>query len=154
MKIEKRIKPAFTVIGKEGSTFDGKGFVQKLWNDANSHFDEVQSLVKLDENGKLVGIWGAMNDFSYSFKPWEDNYSNGLYLAGVECHDDAKAPKGWSKWTIPGYEYLCVEIENGISFNDVINYMNENNIDLAGAVHDFTNPSNGKNYMFFPIRKL
>ncbi len=25
---------------------------------------------------------------------------------------------------------------------------------LAGAVHDFTDPKTGKNYMFFPIRKL
>ena len=78
---------------------------------------------------------------------------NLLILTGLSAYT-AQAQEGWTKWTIPGYEYLCVEIENGISFNDVINYMNENNIDLAGAVHDFTNPSNGKNYMFFPIRKL
>ena len=63
MIIEKRTKPTFTVIGKEGSTLDGKGFVQKLWNDANSHFDEVQSLAKKDENGKLVGIWGGNDGF-------------------------------------------------------------------------------------------
>lgn len=32
-------------------------------------------------------------------------------LAGVECNDDAKAPDGWTKWRIPGYEYICVERE-------------------------------------------
>ena len=88
MKIEKRIKPSFSVMGKEGSTLDGQGFIQKLWEDANSHFGEVQSLAKKDEHGDLVGIWGAMSDFSRSFKPWDDNFSKGLYLAGVECVDE------------------------------------------------------------------
>lgn len=38
MKIEKCMKEAFVVIGKEGSTLDENDFVQKLWEDANSHF--------------------------------------------------------------------------------------------------------------------
>ena len=33
----KVIKEEFVVIGKEGSTSDGEGFIQKLWNDANGH---------------------------------------------------------------------------------------------------------------------
>ena len=37
----KVIKKAFVVIGKEGSTLDGAGFIQKLWDDANGHFSEV-----------------------------------------------------------------------------------------------------------------
>ena len=98
MKIEKQMKSSFSVIGKEGSTLDGQGFIQKLWEDANSHFDEVQSLAKRDENGNLVGIWGAMSDCTHSFKPWEENFSKGLYLAGIECTDDAQAPDGWTKW--------------------------------------------------------
>lgn len=35
MKMEKCIKKSFIVIGKEGSTFDGEGFIRKLWDDAN-----------------------------------------------------------------------------------------------------------------------
>lgn len=153
MKIEKCIKSSFSVIGKEGSTSDGQGFIQKLWEDANSHFSEVQPLAKKDENGNLVGIWGAMSDFTHSFQPWEDNFTKGLYLAGVECMDDAVAPDGWTKWTIPGYEYLCVAVESESTFADTLNYMTANGIFLVGAVHDFTCPSSGKNYMFFPIRK-
>ncbi len=151
MKIEKRIKPSFSVIGKEGSTLDGQGFIQKLWEDANAHFAEVQSFAKKDENGNLVGVWGAMSDFSHSFRPWEDNFTKGLYLAGVECADDAQPPKGWTKWTIPGYEYLCVEVESESTFADTLNYMIANGILLVGAVHDFTCPTSGKNYMYFPI---
>ena len=77
-----------------GSTLDGEGFIQKLWNDANSHFSEVANLAKKDTNGNIVGIWGAMSDISGSFKPWEDNFRKGLYLTGVECVDDADAPDG------------------------------------------------------------
>lgn len=57
MKIEKCIKKAFVVIGKEGSTLDGQGFIQQLWADANAHFSEVQPFAKTDQNGHLVGIW-------------------------------------------------------------------------------------------------
>ena len=151
MKIEKCVKPSFSVIGKEGSTSDGQGFIQQLWEDANSHFSEVQPLAKKDENGNLVGVWGAMSDYSRSFKPWEDNFSKGLYLAGVECVDGATVPDGWTKWTIPGYEYLCAEVESESTFSDVLEYMNANGILLVGAVHDFTCPTSGKNYMYFPI---
>ena len=154
MKIETRIKPSFSVIGKEGSTADGQGFVQRLWEDANSHFSEVQPLAKKDENGNLVGVWGVMSDCSRAFLPWEDNFSKGLYLAGVECVDDARAPEGWTKWTVPGYEYLCAEVESENTFSEMLEYMQANNIALVGAVHDFTCPTSGKNYMYFPIRKL
>lgn len=154
MKIEKCTKEAFVVIGKEGSTLDGNDFIQKLWADANSHFNEVQHLAKMDETGNIVGIWGAMSDFSHSFKPWEDSFSRGLYLAGVECDDSAEAPEGWTKWVIPGYEYIYVECKDGNTFPQVIAYMNENDIPLMGAVHDFTCPQTGKNYMFFPIKIL
>lgn len=153
MKIRKCVKEAFAVIGKEGSTLDGEHFIQRLWDDANSHFEEVQHLAKRDENGNLCGIWGAMSDFSRSFHPWED-FNKGLYLAGVECTDDAQAPNGWTKWIIPGYEYIYVESESSDTFSKAMAYMNENNIALVGAVHDFTCPGTGKNYMFFPIRKL
>ena len=153
MKIQKCTKESFVVIGKEGSTSDGAGFIQGLWNDANSHFGEVQHLAKKDENGNIIGIWGAMTDFSRAFNPWED-FSKGLYLAGVECSDDTEAPDGWTKWIIPGYEYICVERENEDTFSKAIKYLEENALSLVGAVHDFTCPQTGKNYIFFPIRKL
>ena len=154
MNIQICIKESFTVIGKEGSTKDGAGFIQRLWEDANGHFGEVAKLAKKDEEGNLLGIWGAMSDFSHSFLPWEEGFSQGLYLAGVECEDTAEVPEGWTKWTIPGYEYVYVECEGGDTFPQALNYLAENKLTLVGAVHDFTCPETGKNYMFFPIRKL
>ena len=154
MNIETRIKPSFSIIGKEGATTDGPGFIQALWADANAHFQEIESCAKRDTHGNLVGIWGAMSDFSRSFQPWEDNFSKGRYLAGVECNADALPPAGWSKWTIPGYEYLCAEVEDSNTFLQVLDYLHTHSIPLAGAVHDFTCPSSGKNYLFFPIKTL
>ena len=94
-----------------------------------------------------------MSDFSRTFKPWE-NFSEGLYLASAECIDEAEAPKGWTKWVIPGFEYLYVECESQNTFSDMLQYLNDNGIPLAGAVHDFTCPQTGKSYMFFPIKRL
>ena len=49
MNIERFEKASFVVVGKKGSTLDGAGFIQRLWDDANSHFGEVQHLAKRDE---------------------------------------------------------------------------------------------------------
>ena len=62
-----------------GSTLDGEGFIQKLWNDANSHFSEVANLAKKDTNGNIVGIWGAMSDISGSFKPFSFTVTNNKF---------------------------------------------------------------------------
>ena len=153
MKLERRVKGAFTVIGKEGSTRDGDGFIRRLWDDANAHFKQVSGLAKRDERGDLVGIWGAMSDFSRAFMPWED-FSRGLYLAGVECVDGAEAPDGWTKWVVPGCEYLCAPREGEASFAQVVAPMKANGIALVGAAHDFSDPRTGVDYMYFPIRRL
>lgn len=149
----KVIKEKFVVIGKEGSTSDGDGFIQKLWDDADSHFSEIAHLAKRDAKGSIVGIWGAMSDSSRSFKPWEDGFRKGLYLAGVECDDHAEAPDGWTKWIVPGYEYMVAENHKGV-FEKIIRQMSEDGISLAGAVHDYTDPATGKSYLYFPIREV
>ena len=45
MKIERCTKPAFVVIGKEGSTLDGPGFIQKLWADANAQTRDLVAAI-------------------------------------------------------------------------------------------------------------
>ena len=154
MKIDRRVKESFTVIGKEGSTEDGEGFIKRLWDEANARFGEVETLAKRDEEGGLAGIWGVMSDLSRSFRPWEDNFTKGLYLAGIEAKDEAEAPEGWVKWVIPSYEYLYTEEDGPDTFGRVISYMEENGISLAGAAFDFNCPQDGKSYLFFPVRRL
>jgi predicted transcriptional regulator YdeE len=154
MNIQKCVKQSFSVIGKLGSTNDGDGFIQKLWKDAESNFNEVAELAKKDDNGHFVGFWGAMSDLSGSFMPWKDNFSKGLYLAGVEVENDTLPPQGWEKWTMPSSEYLTVKNEGTDIFEKMIEYMKNNNIKLVGAVYDFTNPQTGQGYMYFPIQRL
>lgn len=152
MSISRIVKKEFTVIGIEGSTNDGNGFIAKLWNEANSRFAEIMHLCKRDEDGNFVGFWGAMSDFSHSFKSWE-GFSQGLYLAGAECDDKAEAPSGWTKWVVPSFEYLCFDCEE-FEFVQAIDYVNNHGFHLVGAVHDFTDPRTGKGYIYVPIKKL
>ncbi len=154
MNIQRSIKTSFTVIGKEGSTTDGEGFIQKLWADANAHFPEIEHLAKRNTNGELAGIWGAMSDFSRSFQPWEYGFREGLYLAGCECEDNAEAPEGWTKWVVPAYEYLYTEQEDENTFRKLLAYLFQHQFPMAGAAQDYTDPKTGKNYIFIPIRKL
>lgn len=157
MEIKKCIKESFSVIGKEGSTKDGSDFVGRLWEDANNHFSEIKALAKKDENGSILGIWGLMSDFSRSLMPWEENFTKGLYLAGVEVMNNIEAPENWVKWTVPTFEYLYVRVDKEYdnSFSYVLNYMKTNDIKLEGAVFDYNCPEeNGQLYLFFPIRRL
>ena len=152
--MERIIKPAFAVIGIEGSTEDGPCFISGLWNEANSRFGEVAHLAKTNPDGSLCGIWGAMTDMSRSFRPWEDDFSRGLYLAGVEVRDDAQPPRGWTRWDVPGYEYIRLERDNQFCFARGLALLRDEGLSLAGAVHDFTDPATGTGYMLFPIRRL
>lgn len=152
--MEHIIKSAFSVIGMEGSTDAGPSFIQALWDKANGRFGEVAPLAKVHPDGSLAGVWGVMSDLSRSFAPWEDGFTKGLYLAGVEVRDDALPPEGWTKWVIPGFEYVRVENAAPDVFPRTLEALDEEGLTLAGAVHDFTDPATGKNYMLFPIRKL
>lgn len=151
MAVLKVVKPGFTVIGIEGSTDDGEGFIEKLWSQANSRFSEIEPLCKRDSDGAFVGFWGAMSDLSRSFKPWE-GFSKGLYLAGAECVDEAEPPAGWTKWVVPCFEYLCFDCEE-FAFSLAIDYVKENGFSVAGAVHDHIDPRTGKGYIYVPIRR-
>lgn len=155
MEIKSCTMPSFSVVGKEGSTNDGENFVKNLWEDANSHFNEVSELAQKDEDGNLLGVWGLMSDFSRNFQPWEDNFSKGLYLAGVQVEEDATPPENWVKWTVPSYEYLYVKVESeyGTALKEGIEYMKANNLKLAGAIFDYNCPlENGQLYLFFPVK--
>lgn len=154
MDIKRCTKESFAVIGREGSTLDGKNFIQKLWDDVDSHFNEISDLALKDINGNIVGRWGLTSDFNHNLKPWEENYRRGLYLAGVECKLDADVPYGWTKWIVPSYEYIYVEIKDQDTFIRTIFYLDSNNIPLIGGVNKYYSPITKKDYLFFPIKKI
>lgn len=147
--------PEITVIGREGLCTEEKNIAGELWAQANGHFAEVAALGKKTPDGAYAGFWGAMSDESRSFRPWENGFRRGLYLAGVETEADAEAPEGWTKWVLPARTYLVAEVTPetyGEVFREVIQSMiPARGLRLCGAVCDFTEPSTGKNRLYFPV---
>lgn len=147
--------PEIAIIGKEGFCTEESNIVQNLWKQANEHFDEVSELGMKDKDGSFVGFWGAMSDETMSFMPWANNFTRGYYLAGVEVDKKEEAPEGWKKWVMPARKYLVTEVmfEHYMeTFKDVLeNQIPVRNMKLSGAACDYTEPSTGKNYIFFPV---
>ena len=147
--------PKIAIIGREGLCTKEKNVVQELWQQANANFSDVAELGMKNADGSYVGFWGAMSDVTRSFQPWEDGFTRGLYLAGVEVNEDALVPDGWVKWVLPARKYLVTEVtpeSYGEIFRNVIDSLiPELGMKLAGAVCDFTEPATGQNKLFFPV---
>ena len=147
--------PQIAIIGKEGLCTKEKNVVQDLWQQANSNFSEIAELGMKNADGSYVGFWGAMSDEKRFFLPWTEDFSRGLYLAGLEVHEDTPVPAGWVKWVMPARKYLVTEVtpdSYGEIFRSVMNSLvPELGMKLAGAVCDFTEPATGQNKLFFPV---
>ena len=146
--------PRVAIIGKEGLCTRGQNAAPGLWAEANAHFAEVADLGMKDPDGSYTGFWGAMSDKGRNFLPWEDDFTTGLYLAGVEVPENAQAPEGWAKWVLPARRYLAVEVEPeryADIFAETLRSLPERHLRLAGAVCDFTDPGTGKSSLFFPV---
>ena len=52
------------------------------------------------------------------------------------------------------YEYLKADCDQPDSFPRAMAHLAEIGLSLAGAVHDFTDPRTGRNYLMIPIRKI
>lgn len=152
--MERWIKPGFTVIGREGSTEDGPGFVDKLWTDANWYFREIADLVKMNPDGHMTGLWGAMTDTARRFLPWEEDFSRGLYLAGAECGEAAQPPEGWVRWDVPGFEYVRIRMDGPEAFRRGLELLAAEGLTLVGAVQEYTDMAQARTYLCYPIRRL
>ena len=149
--------PAVSLIGMEGEAQPGCSPAPALWERANARFGEVEALTLRDEKGAPVGIWGAMSDLSRSFLPWEDGFSRGLYLAGVQVPPEALPPEGWVKWTLPAFACLGVRAEGdyGAAFQAGLDGLKRRGLTLAGAVQECRRPAeDGKLYLYFPFKRL
>lgn len=157
--VEILVKQRFSVIGKmgEGLSSESARWIPPLWQEANRSFGEIGHLAKLDAEGSIVGIWGAMSDYGGNFARWKEG---GKYLAGCEVADDALPPAGWTKWTIPAFRYAVSKCTQE-SYQDMLNYMvsdylPRNNNPIVGAIHEYYDPrdSNGELYLYVPIEKM
>ena len=69
-----------------------------------------------------------MHEYHRDNQPWRtyvdvriEGKTLPVGLEGVECLDEAQPPEGWTKWNIPGYEYLCAKVETENTFSEVKN---------------------------------
>ena len=147
MILRREILPAFAVIGMEGSTQEGEGFVARLWTKANARFDEIAPLIS-----GTPRLWGLMTGPNRDFMPWEDGFSRGLYLAGVEAPLDAQPPEGWAKWISPAYEYAVCPMDSPDSFAQALADLAKEGLSLAGAAYDHN--ADGQSLVYLPISRL
>ena len=142
--------PPFSVVGFEGSTAAGDNLVPQLWDQAEKRLGDV--FPSLKKRSIFPIYWGLMSDFSRSFKPWENNYSQGLYLAGFELEDTRLIPpEGWVKWDVPAQTYLALRLEGdyrsvlekGLALIESHGYV------LSGALFD--HGENGEMWLYFPV---
>lgn len=150
--------PEIAIIGKEGLCTEEANIVQDLWKQANENFDEVLGLGRKEKNGVFAGFWGAMSDETMSFMPWTCNFTRGYYLAGIEVTKDAQAPDGWKKWILPARKNLVTEVMFDHYMETFIGVLESEipsrSMKLSGAACDYTEPSTGKNYLFFPVQEI
>ena len=147
--------PKIAIIGKEGLCTKEKNAVPDLWQQANSNFGDIADLGIRNPDGSFVGFWGAMSDETMTFMPWTEDFSRGLYLAGIEVYEDTQVPEGWVKWVMPARKYIVTDVapeSYGETFRNVIDGLIPGlGMKLAGAVCDFTDPVTGQNKLFFPV---
>lgn len=148
MDITRRTFPARTVIGREGSTEEGEGFVQRLWTEANAHFEEIRSMTV-----QPLVFYGAMSGFSRTFAPWTDGFSRGLYLAGAQVLPDSAAPDGWTRWELPAMECLCTP-QHPDAIAQMMAHLKAEGLTLAAAIQERTEMADGAELLCFPIRLL
>lgn len=158
MDVKVVFKEAFSVIGKkaEGLAVEGEKWIPEVWEKANGNFNEIKSIIKYDQNGKLFGLWGLMSSHNENFEPWEER---GLYLAGCEADTNTDAPKGWTKWTLPAQTYLvaaCTMKSYGQAYTEVMKaFMPKHQLTLVGAIHEhYPEPGNSDCIeLYFPVAK-
>ena len=98
-----------------------------------------------------------MSDLSRSFLPWEDGFTRGLYLAGVQVPPEALPPEGWVKWTLPAFACLQVKVEGdyAAAFREGLDELEHRGLSLAGAAQECRRPAEGGQLcLFFPFKRL
>jgi hypothetical protein len=144
---------SFALLGKEGSSSEGPGFVEKLWNAAERGLPEILPALKTDKFGPLY--WGAMSSRARDLSPWNHDFKEGLYLAGFEMLDPKLlAPEKWVKWEIPARKYFVIKVgaDYGRSFAEGLKALQKEGYVLSGAVFDHL--AKGILYLYYPIEAI
>ncbi|MBU5363973.1 GyrI-like domain-containing protein [Enterococcus devriesei] len=148
--------PPLVVIGKEGRGLaeEGSSWVPLLWDQMNTHFEEIVGLLAGQEMEDLH-LWGLMSDGAHWLEPWQEE---GRYLAGVQVPKDAETPAGWSRWELPAMSYLTLKA-SAEKIEDATNLMLGEifpleKLELAGAIQEHYLPhfAEGEVELYFPFK--
>ena len=145
---------SFTVIGLVGDDSAGPGYVGKLWQEINTKGKAIMHLAKKDDEGNVMGAWGLMNDETLSFLPPEEKTARTIYMAGIEAEDDARPPKGFTRWVVPESDYLYAPagLNKVETVKSILQYAEEHGWVPASCAFDFM-PPQSEMYLFLPVRK-
>ena len=135
MEVQIETKPAFIVVGIEGSGDADKGpeWIKPLWDEAHRRFEEVRDLVSSE-----LGSWGLMSATDEYLAPWK---KEGKYLAGWEIKPSTTPPRGWTIWKVPEKSFAvidCTFATYGEAYQFVLQqFLPKKNYVRDGAVHEF-----------------
>jgi len=135
MKVQIISKPAFSVIGIEGSgkADEGPSWIGPLWEQAHKRRAEIEHLLKL--TGEAWGLMSATDEYLAAWK------EEGKYLAGWEMKADVKPPAGWNVWKVPTQTYAvvaCTMATYGEAYKYVVQQsLPKEGYAQAGTTHEF-----------------
>ena len=68
----------------------------------------------------------------------------------------SKAPKGFTKWKVPAFDYLYAfaEMNKLNTIHDILDYAAENGWEIIGSPFDFMPPDSQNMVLFFPVKKM
>jgi predicted transcriptional regulator YdeE len=120
-------KNTFAVIGKagSGSADNETRWINSLWDEAGTHFTEIESIARKDENGGVFW-WGLTDGAGGPLK----------YLIGCETAIDAAPPAGWEKRTIPAQTYVAVSCTPNTTGEVFGKLKNDPNIKIIGEGYE------------------
>ncbi len=153
MEVEVITKPAFAVLGIEGSGPADKGpeWIRPLWSAVRSRSEEIRELIIGDS-------WGLMTAVDEPFGRWKEE---GKYLAGWEVGLETQAPKGWTMWTVPASTFARIACTMR-TYGDAWRYVDDQflrgqDYEQGGAVHEFypsefQDPEEDTFYLYFTLK--
>lgn len=147
----------FCVIGLVAEADKTNG----LWTKMNKLGEELMPLARRDDDGDIMGAWGLTTEDTLSFRLPKKDDPHLLYMAGLEVEDTAHPPKGFTKWIVPGsdYIYALVEKSKRETLNALLQYAEAKDIEIIGYPQEFMPPmangtpsAQGTMYLFLPVK--
>lgn len=157
IKVEECTFEPFCVIGLVAEADKTNG----IWTKMNKLGGELMPMARRDEDGDIMGAWGLTTEDTLSFKLSQKDNPRLLYMAGLEVEDTAHPPKGFTKWIVPGSDYIYGVVQNSKkeTLNALLQYAEAHELEITGYPQEFMPPmangqpsAQGTMYLFLPVK--